>query len=253
MGDALISRSPKDSNINIVQESGASTTNVMSQKACTDSFALKSHNHTVSDLTSGTLSVSRDGTGASSLARARTNLDVYSKSEVDSKASVLSEDMSVYISPSGSDSTGTGSSSNPYATFNKVLSLIESKKIDAQISVYVKSGTYNEELKLLYLSGAGRIRILGDSSSSVSFSSCRIGGNTLKDIEIHKIKISKESGTCGRLYGSLLSISFLLYTPKLLLASMALDAPVPPLIISKDLTSVLFILCQERQVPKFLE
>lgn len=67
MGDALISRTSKNGNINIVQESGASTTNVMSQKACTDSFALKSHNHAVSDLTSGTLSVSRGGTGKTTL------------------------------------------------------------------------------------------------------------------------------------------------------------------------------------------
>lgn len=141
------------------------------------------------------LEINKGGTGASSSEKARTNLGVYSKSEVDSKVSVLSEDINIYISPSGSDSTGDGSSSNPYATFNKVLSFIGSKKIDAQISVYVKAGTYNEELKLLYLSGAGRVRILGDSSSSVSFSSCRVDGNTLKGIEIHKIKISKESGT----------------------------------------------------------
>lgn len=67
MGDALISRTSKNSNINIVQETGTSAANVMSQKACTDRFALKSHNHAVSDLTSGTLSVSRGGTGQTSL------------------------------------------------------------------------------------------------------------------------------------------------------------------------------------------
>lgn len=67
MGDALISRTSKSSNINIVQETGTSTASVMSQKACTDSFALKNHNHVVSDLTSGTLPVSRGGTGQTTL------------------------------------------------------------------------------------------------------------------------------------------------------------------------------------------
>ncbi len=67
MGDALISRTLKNSNVNIVQETGTSTTSIMSQNASTNSFALKAHNHAVSDLTSGTLSVSRGGTGQTTL------------------------------------------------------------------------------------------------------------------------------------------------------------------------------------------
>lgn len=42
-----------------------------------------SHSHSASDITSGSLSISRGGTGASTAANARTNLDVYSKSETD--------------------------------------------------------------------------------------------------------------------------------------------------------------------------
>lgn len=65
--DALISRTSKHNDINILQETGSSTTSVMSQNACTDSFSLKSHSHTVSDLTSGTLPVSMGGTGQTNL------------------------------------------------------------------------------------------------------------------------------------------------------------------------------------------
>lgn len=68
MSDALISRNSKNCNINIEQTTGTSTSSVMSQNASTNSFATKTHSHSVSDLTSGTLSVSRGGTGQPHLA-----------------------------------------------------------------------------------------------------------------------------------------------------------------------------------------
>ena len=67
MGEALISRPSKKENINIVQETGTSTTDVMSQNASTNSFAAKIHSHSVSDLNSGVLPVWQGGTGQSSL------------------------------------------------------------------------------------------------------------------------------------------------------------------------------------------
>lgn len=45
--------------------------------------ANSSHNHAASDITSGTLAITRGGTNASDVAGARTNLSVYSTSEVD--------------------------------------------------------------------------------------------------------------------------------------------------------------------------
>ncbi len=47
--------------------------------------AVNGHKHSASDITSGTLPISRGGTNATSAAAARTNLDVYSTSEVDAK------------------------------------------------------------------------------------------------------------------------------------------------------------------------
>ena len=67
MSDALISRVLKDCNVSIEQTTGTSTNSVMSQNASTNSFAIKTHSHVVSDLTSGTLSVSMGGTGKTSL------------------------------------------------------------------------------------------------------------------------------------------------------------------------------------------
>ena len=76
MGNALISRASNKSNVNVLQEVGTSQADVMSQNACTSSFSLLGHKHSANDITSGTLPISRGGTGASSAATARTNLEV---------------------------------------------------------------------------------------------------------------------------------------------------------------------------------
>lgn len=65
MSDALISRVLKTCGADIVQATGNSAVDVMSQKACTDSFSLLQHTHAISDLTSGVLAQSRGGTGTS--------------------------------------------------------------------------------------------------------------------------------------------------------------------------------------------
>lgn len=65
MSDALISRVLKTCGADIVQATGNSVVDVMSQKACTDSFSLLQHTHTTSDLTSGILAQSRGCTGTS--------------------------------------------------------------------------------------------------------------------------------------------------------------------------------------------
>ena len=61
MGDAFMSRS---GNIKIVQMVGNSIVNAMSQKASTESFALKSHFHDMQDVNTGVLAVSQGGTGS---------------------------------------------------------------------------------------------------------------------------------------------------------------------------------------------
>ncbi len=66
MGDAFISRPSNRGNINVLQETGLSETDVMSQKACTDSFLALGHSHSANDIVSDILSVALGGTGCSS-------------------------------------------------------------------------------------------------------------------------------------------------------------------------------------------
>lgn len=142
MGEAIISRT-LESDILVVQETGTSTTDVMSQKAVTDELnnkvdkvegkglstndftaedkekldnavpttrtvnskpltsdivltpedigalptSFSNHTHSADNITSGVLPVSRGGTGSDTPEYARSNLDVYSKAEVDFKLS----------------------------------------------------------------------------------------------------------------------------------------------------------------------
>lgn len=67
---------------------GTNTDGTMTQsaiKSALDGKAASSHGHSASDITSGTLSIARGGTGATTVADARTNLNVYSKDETDTK------------------------------------------------------------------------------------------------------------------------------------------------------------------------
>ncbi len=142
MGEAIISRT-LENDILVVQETGTSTTDVMSQKAVTDELnnkvdkvegkglstndftaedkekldnavpttrtvnakpltsdivltpedigalptSFSNHTHSADNITSGVFPISRGGTGSDTPEYARSNLDVYSKAEIDFKLS----------------------------------------------------------------------------------------------------------------------------------------------------------------------
>ncbi len=87
MGNALISRASVFQSANIVQETGNSTTSVMSQNASTVNFANKNHTHSADDVTSGTLPISKGGTYASDSLNALINLGVTDANVMDFSAS----------------------------------------------------------------------------------------------------------------------------------------------------------------------
>jgi len=67
MGNAFISRLSNRGHINVLQTTGTSQADVMSQNACTSSFSALVHSHSANDIVSDILSVARGGTGCSSL------------------------------------------------------------------------------------------------------------------------------------------------------------------------------------------
>lgn len=95
----------------------------------------------------------------------------------------------VYVSTTGSDTTGTGNEGNPYATINKGLSVAPSGA-----KVYVKPGTYSENVQLGtgdYLEGIeGKPTISGGAGN---YTTVRITGNA----HIHNFVIRNGDGSSG--------------------------------------------------------
>lgn len=85
----------------------------------------------------------------------------------------LASDVTVYVSKSGSDTTGNGSEANPFATISKAVYTIPKNLNGFEATVYIESGTYPEVVYIHNFSG-GRIRLTGVSGGSVSITGMSI-------------------------------------------------------------------------------
>lgn len=83
------------------------------------------------------------------------------------KKSGLVEETTVYVNATGgSDSTGTGSSSAPYATISKALSSLPKATNGFVASINIAAGTYDEQLEISDFSGV--VRLTGTSGTIVN-------------------------------------------------------------------------------------
>ena len=74
------------------------------------------------------------------------------------------EDVTFYVDDDGSDETGNGTEENPWRTIQRAVDSLPSI-LDHSASVFIKSGTYAENVVISGLSGAGSLLILGDDES----------------------------------------------------------------------------------------
>ena len=82
-------------------------------------------------------------------------------------AAGLMENKTVYVSTTGSDTSGDGSQAAPYATISRALSVIPRNLNGFIASIYVAPGTYNQELNI-YRYGNGILQIIGTTGDSVT-------------------------------------------------------------------------------------
>lgn len=85
----------------------------------------------------------------------------------------MSSGMTVYVATSGSDSLGDGSSTAPYATITKALSVIPKQLNGYTARIYLESGTYPEKLTINGFSG-GTLMFTGVTGASISVTSISI-------------------------------------------------------------------------------
>ena len=76
--------------------------------------------------------------------------------------------VSIYVSTTGSNSTGDGTESKPFATITKALSMLPKNLNGYNPSVIVSSGTYNEVVQISNFMG-GIIRLRGTGSEATIY------------------------------------------------------------------------------------
>lgn len=84
---------------------------------------------------------------------------------------VITEDTTIYVATTGSDTTGDGSSSNPFYTINQALASIGERTISetTTVTVSVADGTYTmAETVVLGRPDGNRIEIIGNTTDATS-------------------------------------------------------------------------------------
>lgn len=106
-------------------------------------------------------------------------------------------DKTVYVSGSGSDSLGEGTSANPYATIAKALSVLPKNLNGHDAVVYLATGTYNENVVVSGFYG-GNVIFTGASGASVTIKSLVVEGSATLHINSNlSLGVSGTNGTAG--------------------------------------------------------
>ena len=84
----------------------------------------------------------------------------------------LSSDLTVYVATSGSDRVGDGTSSAPYATISKALSVIPKQLNGYLATIYILAGTYNENVVIHGFNGT--IALSGVVGESITITAMRV-------------------------------------------------------------------------------
>lgn len=152
------------------------------------------HNHSASQINSGTLSadrlpiipITKGGTGASTVEDVRTNLGI----------SFLTAATTVYVSTSGNDTSGNGTSGAPFRTITKALSTIPKNMNGYGCTISLAGGTYAETALIADFFG-GVITLTGTAGSTVS-----VQGLDIRNCSVLVTNITLSVGNVGIYVGS---------------------------------------------------
>ena len=89
---------------------------------------------------------------------------------------ILTDDVTIYVSPSGNDDTGTGASNMPFRTITKALSVVPKNLSGRSVIINVSAGTYNESLTIEGFDTP--ITLTGTIGAAVTVSGVRVAGCT---------------------------------------------------------------------------
>lgn len=89
------------------------------------------------------------------------------KALFDKKADALTANATIYVSKSGNDGTGDGTSAKPYLTIQKALNSIPKNLNGFLAEIRIGAGTYNETVSIDFFAD-GRITLTGTSGAAVT-------------------------------------------------------------------------------------
>lgn len=102
---------------------------------------------------------------------------------------IMTDDVLLYVSPSGNDATGDGSASAPFETIGKALSMIPHNMSGRSALISIAAGTYPEWVELYGYSG--QITFAGTSGATVIVSGFRVDESK---VSINNITLRVNSG-----------------------------------------------------------
>lgn len=105
----------------------------------------------------------------------------------------LSENVTIYVSGSGSDTLGDGSEANPYATINKALAIVPKNLNGYTATINIAAGTYPEAVQVSDFK-SGKIVVAGASSAAVNIDSLAVRGSLVDVQLIHLTTTNKTLG-----------------------------------------------------------
>lgn len=110
------------------------------------------------------------------------------KALLDQKANRLTEDITVYVSTTGSDTDGMGTSASPYATIQKALDDIPKYLDGHHAQIDIAAGTYNERVTVDGFSG-GRLTI-GTTGRTITVRGISVMSSTGVRVNVSNITYS---------------------------------------------------------------
>lgn len=128
-------------------------------------------NNTADDITSLTFDVDGASTGT---------IRVYRLAKTHLFNQTIYNDKTLYVTTTGSDVTGDGTSQNPFATINGAFAWLKNKTIntDVDITIDIADGTYSATEDMEFRHSCKRIKIVGNSTTPASVTiNCATGVN----------------------------------------------------------------------------
>lgn len=108
----------------------------------------------------------------------------------------LTANITVYVSGSGSDTLGDGTSASPYKTITKALSTIPKHLSGFDARINIASATYNEDVVVTGFSG-GHVILTGTSGTSVTIKSLTVSEASSVHVENISLGVSGSAGLAG--------------------------------------------------------